>query len=412
MCKVQDAHSTAKPADPPNVRAAHLSSRLVGLLAVASAVSVANVYYAQPLLDALATDFGISQAAVGGVVTATQAGSACALLLLVPLGDRMDRRRLLLAQAGALVLALVGVGFAPSPVTLLAAMLAIGLLGTAMTQGLIAYAASAAAPGERGRVVGTAQAGVVIGLLMARVVAGGIADLAGWRAVYGCSALAMAILGMGLWWRLPAQPRPVITLSYSQLIVSLLALVVHDRVLQVRGLIAMLMFGALSIFWSALVLPLGAAPFGFSHTAIGAFGLVGVAGALAAARAGRWADAGHGQRTTGWALLLLSASWIALAALDTSLAWLIVGIVALDLAGQAIHVTNQSMIFSAHPQAQSRVVGAYMLFYSVGSGLGALASTHAFAAGGWAGVCWLGAGVSVAALAFWALTLRAAQLDG
>ncbi|KFC89121.1 major facilitator superfamily permease [Leclercia adecarboxylata ATCC 23216 = NBRC 102595] len=161
-----------------------VSTSLAWLFAIASGLSVANVYYAQPLLDALARDFGISHAAVGGVITATQLGCALALLFLVPLGDRVDRRRLMAMQMLALTFALVAVGMAQSTLALLAGMLAVGLLGTAMTQGLIAYAASAAAPHEQGQVVGTAQGGVFIGLLLARVFAGGVSDLAGWRGVY------------------------------------------------------------------------------------------------------------------------------------------------------------------------------------------------------------------------------------
>lgn len=379
---------------------------LVALLACATGLSVANVYYAQPLLDALAAEFGIAHAAVGAVITATQVGCGLALLTLVPLGDRMDRRRLLLAQLLALVLALVGVGLAASTAALLLGMLAVGLLGTAMTQGLIAYAASAAAPAERGAVVGAAQGGVVIGLLLARVQAGLVADLAGWRSVYLGSAALMLVLGVLLWRALPVLAPAVQRLSWPQLLLSMHALLRHDRVLQIRGGIALLMFAAFNIFWTVLALHLGQPPFSLSHTQVGAFGLVGVVGALGALRAGRWADRGQGQRTSGLALLLLLGAWWPLAQAGQSLWWLVLGIVALDLAGQAIHVTNQSMVFSAQPAAHSRLVACYMLFYAVGSGLGAVAATTCFARFGWPGVCLLGAGVSALALLFWAATLR------
>ena len=383
-----------------------LSKGLVLLFAAACALSVANVYYAQPLLDALAADFGFSQAAVGIVISATQAGCALALLFVVPLGDLVNRRHLTLAQLFLLCIALVGVGLASSPAVLLAGMLGLGLLGTAMTQGLIAYAASSAAPAERGRVVGVAQGGVVIGLLLARTLAGWIADLSGWRAVYFASA-AMALLMLLVLARvLPVQAAPASHLSYRQLLVSMLAMLASDRVLQIRGLLALLMFAAFSIFWSALVLPLSAPPYSFSHSAIGAFGLVGVLGALAAARAGHWADRGHGQRTTGLALMLLLLSWLALAQMSSSLWALSLGIVLLDLGGQAIHVINQSMIFQSRSKAHSRLVACYMIFYAAGSGLGAIASTSAYAAAGWNGVCLLGAAVSLLALLFWALSLR------
>lgn len=379
---------------------------LVLLFAAASGLSVANVYYAQPLLDALAADFGIGEAAVGGVVSATQVGSALALLLLVPLGDRLERRRLMGAQLLALVAALLLVASAQSAPLLLLGMLGVGLLGTAMTQGLIAYAASAAAPHEQGRVVGGAQGGVFIGLLMARVFAGGVSDLAGWRGVYFGAAALMLMVALPLWWRLPALPAQAVRSSYLRLIASMLTLLRQERVLQIRGVLALLMFAAFNIFWSALVLPLSAPPFALSHTAIGAFGLVGVVGALAAARAGQWADRGFGQHTSAAALVALVLAWWPLSLMDRSLWLLVPGIVLLDLGGQALHVTSQSLIFRARPDAHARLVGLYMLFYAVGSGLGAIATTVTYAHAGWQGVCALGAGVSLLALIFWWATLR------
>lgn len=389
-----------------------LPAALVLLLAGASAFSVANVYYAQPLLDAIAQDFNISLASVGMVITVTQLGCALALLLVVPLGDRVNRHRLLAVQQLLLIAALCAVGWASSSLLLLIGMLLVGLLGTAMTQGLIAFAATLAAPHERGRVVGAAQAGVVLGLLLARTLSGALADLGGWRAVYFFSAAITLILLPVLARLLPAPRTPPSTLSYPALLRSMLTLLWRGRTLQIRGMLALLMFAAFSIFWSALVLPLSQAPFNFSHSVIGAFGLVGAVGALAAARAGHLADRGLGQLATGICLLLLVLAWLPLGLLSYGLGWLIMGIVLLDLAGQAIHVLNQSLIFSAHPQAHSRLVGCYMLFYAVGSGLGAFASTHVFALAGWSGVCWLGAGVSLIALLFWGLTLRTMPASG
>ena len=383
-----------------------VSTSLAWLFAIASGLSVANVYYAQPLLDALARDFGISHAAVGGVITATQLGCALALLFLVPLGDRVDRRRLMAMQMLALTFALVAVGMAQSTLALLAGMLAVGLLGTAMTQGLIAYAASAAAPHEQGRVVGTAQGGVFIGLLLARVFAGGVSDLAGWRGVYFCAALLMLGIAIPLWRRLPILPPASRTLSYPRLLASMLTLLRQEKVLQVRGMLALLMFAAFNIFWSALVLPLSAPPYNFSHTLIGAFGLAGVVGALAAARAGQWADKGYARRTSGLALLVLLLAWWPLSLMEVSLWALVMGIVLLDLGGQALHVTNQSLIFRTRPDAHSRLVGLYMMFYAVGSGLGAICTTVTYARFGWQGVCTLGASVSLLALVFWWVTQR------
>lgn len=394
-----------------------MSRPLVALFACASGLSVANVYYAQPLLDALAADFAIGRAAIGAVITVTQVGSVLALLLLVPLGDLLPRRHLMLAQLLALTAALAGVSQASNAAALMTGMLAVGMLGTAMTQGLIAYAASASAESERGRVVGAAQGGVVAGLLLARVLAGLIADSAGWRAVYASSALAMIAMAALLWRALPVLPAPARPLPYARLIASMFTLLRRDRVLRVRGVIAMLMFAAFGILWSALVLPLSAPPYSYSHTAVGAFGLVGCVGTLAAARAGQWADRGWAQKTSAGALLLILLAWLPLGLFGVgggprALASLIVGILALDLGVQALQVTNQSLIFRASSESHSRLVGCYMMFYAVGSGTGAIAATSVYARAGWIGVCLLGAAVSAAALLFWAATLRTPKERG
>ena len=394
--------STLSPSlmDPETV----MPRSLVWLFALASGLSVANVYYAQPLLDALARDFSISDAAIGGVIAATQLGCAMALLLLVPLGDRVNRRRLMATQVLLLIAALTAVSMASTTVMLLGGMLAVGLLGTAMTQGLIAYAASAASPHEQGRVVGAAQSGVFIGLLLARVFSGGVSDLFGWRGVYIFAALLMLGIALPLWRRLPVLAVASTPLSYPRLLASMLTLLCQEKVLQVRGVLALLMFAAFNIFWSALVLPLSAPPFGFSHTEIGALGLVGAIGALAAGRAGKWADRGYGQRTSAVALVMLLVAWWPLSLMAWSPAALLAGIVLLDLGGQALHVTNQSMIFRTRPEAHSRLVGLYMLFYALGSGLGAVSTTAVYARAGWQGVCLLGASVSLLALLFWLMT--------
>lgn len=396
-----DPHPAAATTGKP---APGMPRGLSALFACAAGMSVANVYYAQPLLDALAADFAISHAAVGGVITATQLGCALALVLLVPLGDLVERRRLMRVQVLLLALALVAVACARSTGMLLGAMLLTGLLGTAMTQGLIAYAASASGVHERGRVVGATQGGVFVGLLLARVLSGAISDVAGWRSVYVAAAAAMLALAVLMWRGLPRLAASAPGMSYRKLLASMFVLLRRHRVLRVRGTIALLMFAALNVFWSALVLPLSAPPYAFSHTAIGAFGLIGALGALAATGAGRLADQGRGQQASFIALVLLAAAWLPLSFMTTSLWALVAGIVLLDLGGQAIHVTNQGMILRGGADAHSRLVGAYMLFYAIGSGAGAMGATWSYTHAGWHGVCLLGAGISLLALLFWAAT--------
>lgn len=381
-------------------------SRSVALLfAVACGLAVANIYYAQPLLDAMASELGINRAAVGIVITATQIFYALGLLMLVPLGDLVNRRKLIVGQMLLSVLALIAVGTASTAAVLLAGMGAVGLLAV-VTQALVAYASTLAAPAERGRVVGFVTSGVVIGILLARTIAGTLTDLAGWRSVYFVSA-GLTVLMAGLLFRvLPREDHGKVPMTYPQLLRSVFALFVQEPVLRIRGILALLIFASFSVLWTSLVLPLSSPPLSLSHTAIGSFGLVGVAGALAAARAGRLADRGLGQRTTGVALTLLLVSWLPIRMAESSLWALIAGVVLLDLAVQAVHVTNQSMIYNVRPEARSRLAGAYMIFYSIGSAVGSISSTLVYARAGWTGVCLLGAAISGLALLFWGLTRR------
>lgn len=378
-----------------------LSAGTTLIFAVAAGLSVANIYFAQPLLDAIATDFRISSAAIGLVVTLTQVGYALGLIFIVPLGDIFDRRRLVIGQGFLSIVALVAVATAKTEGVLFTGLAAMGLLAV-VVQVLVAFAATLATPAERGKAVGTVTSGVVIGILAARFVAGLLADVGGWRAVYLTSAILMAAM-VGLLARvLPRNPLPGSADSYVETLRSIPSLFLRDRVLLARGLLALLIFATFSTFWTSLVLPLSTAPFNYSHTQIGLFGLVGLAGAAAAMGAGRLADHGLGQWTTALALTLLLLSWGLIAFLPSSIPLLLIGIVLLDLAVQAVHVTNQSIIVARHPTARSRLIGGYMVFYSIGSAIGASAATMVYAHAGWQGVSMLGAAFSAAAMLTWA----------
>lgn len=383
-----------------------LNGRTTLLFAVASGLAVANAYFAHPLLDVMADDLGLSRTIAGLIVGATQLGYGLGLLLLVPLGDLLDRRKLIVGQSMLSVLALAVVGVSQSAAMLLGAMAAVGLLAV-VTQALVAYAASLARPSERGHVVGIVTGGIVIGILLARTVAGALTDLSGWRTVYFASAILTLLIALLLWAMLPRQERRPASLSYGRLIASLVTLVVEEPVLRIRGVIAMLIFANITTLLAPLVLPLSAPPFSLSHTQIGLFGLAGAAGALGATRAGRWTDRGHGQRTTGIALGLMLLAWPVMALLDRSILWLIAGVLIIDFGLQAVHVTNQAMIYRVRPEAQNRLTAAYMVFYSIGSATGSSISTVAYARAGWTGVCALGAAISLLTLLFWAATLKA-----
>lgn len=386
-------------------RSPSISRAVMLLFAVASGLAVANAYFAHPMLDVMADDLGLSRAHAGLIVGATQVGYGLGLILLVPIGDLVDRRRLVIAQSLLSVMALIVIGFASSGNMLLMAMAVMGLLAV-VTQAFVAYAASLAPPAERGHIVGVVTSGIVLGILLARTIAGTLTDLSGWRTVYLASAVATLVIVVLLGKALPRQEVRRATMSYPRLIGSLFGLLVREPALLIRGIICMLIFANITTLLTPLVLPLGAPPFSLSHTAIGLFGLAGVAGALGATRAGRWTDRGLGQRTTGISLALMLLAWGPISLLSHSILWLVIGVVVIDFGLQAVHVTNQAMIYRVRPDAQSRLTAGYMVFYSIGSALGSSLSTLAYAHAGWIGVCLLGAGIGSLALLFWGLTLH------
>ena len=385
-------------ADSPPAATPMLTPRMIVLFSLTSALAVANVYSAQPLLKSIAASLNVSPGTIGAVVTATQIGYAIGLIFLVPLGDCVDRKKLVVIQLLLSVLALTAAAFAPDLTTLLGAMLLVGLMAV-VTQLMVAWAAMLASPEQRGRVVGSVTSGIVIGILLARFVSGMIADLAGWRAVYLTAACLLLLISLVLVKVLPASTGQAQRTAYPLLLLSVLRLFRTEPQLRKRGILALLIFAAFSMLWSSMVLPLTA--LSLSHTQTGMFGLAGLAGALAATRAGAWADRGWGQRATGLALVLLTLSWLPIAALQSSLLLLVFGVILLDFAVQTVHVINQSLLVTVRPEAASRLVGAYMCFYSLGSALGAIAATQLYAHWGWQAVCYAGAAVSASAFLYW-----------
>ena len=382
-----------------------LKSSVVLLFAIACGLAVGNVYYAQPLLDAMADAFAMSPASIGIVMTLTQIGYGIGLVLLVPLGDLLNRRRLIVTQTLLSAVALLMIALAPNSLWLLLGMSLTGLLAV-VTQVLVAYAATLAIPAQRGRVVGVVTSGIVVGILLARTVAGAMADLAGWRAIYLLSAGLTLLMALLLLRVLPRRESAQPSSAYGALIVSVFRLFKQEPVLRQRAILALLTFASAMVLWTPMVLPLAAPPLSLSHSEIGLFGLAGAAGALAAARAGHLADRGLGQWVSGVSLLLMLASWLPIALTQSSLWALLLGVITLDLGLQAVHVTSQSMIYSVRPEAQSRLTAGYMLFYSIGSAVGSILSTTTYAWAGWSGVCLLGAAINALALGYWWLTLK------
>lgn len=361
--------STPNPTapNPPPAAHPHYSRGLLLLLATIAGVSVANIYYNQPLLGALRESFPHEAGWIGVVPTATQLGYAAGMLLLAPLGDRFDRRRLILLQIAGLCAALLIAAAAPALPVLAAASLAIGVLST-IAQQAVPFAA------------------------------GFIAEYFGWRAVFCASVASLVAIAAAVLLRLP-RSTPTSTLSYPQLIGSLWHLAVELRGLRHASATGAALFAAFSAFWPALTLLLAGTPFHFGPQVAGLFGIVGAAGALAAPYAGKSADRRGPRAVISLSIGLVALSFVIFAVSATHLIGLALGVIVLDVGVQAAQISNQSRIYALKPEARSRVNTVYMVCYFIGGAIGSSAGVAAWHAAGWTGVS--AVGLLFAALAGW-----------
>ncbi|GER12157.1 MFS transporter [Variovorax boronicumulans] len=379
-----------------------LPASLILLLAAGAGLSVASLYYAQPMLGVLGADIGASTRAVGFIPTLTQLGYALGILLLAPLGDRFDRRRIVLIKAGALCAALLVAGAAPSIGVLLAASLAIGLAAT-MAQDLVPAAATLAPDATRGKTVGTVMTGLLLGILLSRVVSGFVAEHFGWRAMFIAAAASIALIGAAAWRGLP-RFRPTTHLAYGALLGSLGTLWSRHGTLRRAALAQALLAVGFSAFWSTLAVMLHGAPFHLGSAAAGAFGLAGAAGALAAPLAGRLADRRGPELVTrlGAGLALVSFAAMGLAPLMTPHAqlWLLaLAAVGFDLGMQAALIAHQTIVYGIEPGARSRLNAVLFTSMFIGMATGSALGALVLAAWGWAGVTALATATAAAALA-------------
>ncbi|MBE8909242.1 MFS transporter [Enterobacter asburiae] len=375
-----------------------LSPALILLMSVATGLAVASNYYAQPLLDTIARAFNLSASSAGFIVTAAQLGYAAGLLFLVPLGDMFERRMLivsmtLLAAGGMLITA------SSQSLTMMIVGTALTGLFSVVAQILVPLAATLASPEKRGKVVGTIMSGLLLGILLARTVAGLLASLGGWRTVYWVASVLMVIMALALW-RLP-KVKQENHLNYPQLLASVFSLFTQDKLLRTRALLGCFTFANFSILWTSMAFLLAAPPFNYSEGVIGLFGLAGAAGALGARPAGGLADKGKSHLTTSAGLVLLLLSWAAIWYGHISVLALIVGILVLDLTVQGVHITNQTVIYRVKPEARNRLTAGYMTSYFIGGAAGSLISASAWQHAGWSGVCAIGAIVATLNLLVW-----------
>ena len=370
---------------------------LVLLMAIAAGAVVANLYYNQPLLAAIAHDLRVSAIQVGLIPTLTQVGYGLGLLLIVPLGDLAERRRLLVTMVLLAALALALTATISSPPVLIGVSFLVGLFSIAPML-IVPFAATLAEPQERSRVVGSVMSGLLIGVLLARTASGLMGEHFGWRTVYCGAAIFMVVLAALLRFGLPYS-RPAAVLKYQKLLTSLPALLRDLPPLQEAAVTGALLFAGFSAFWTTLVFRLGAPPFHLGAQAAGIFGLVGVAGACAAMISGRLADRIRPVRIVLAGLGMVLLSWIILWLGDGSLWCLAAGAILLDFGVQSTHVANQSRIFAMMPEARSRINTIYMVAFFIGGASGSYASALIWSLHGWTGVCLFGMALMVLGLA-------------
>ena len=376
-----------------------LSPALILLMSVATGLAVASNYYAQPLLDTIARAFDLSASSAGFIVTAAQLGYAAGLLFLVPLGDMFERRMLIVSMT---LLAAGGMLITASSQSLTMMIIGTALTGlfSVVAQILVPLAATLASPEKRGKVVGTIMSGLLLGILLARTVAGLLASLGGWRTVYWVASVLMVIMALALWRGLP-KVKQENHLNYPQLLASVFSLFTRYKLLRTRAVLGCLTFANFSILWTSMAFLLAAPPFNYSEGVIGLFGLAGAAGALGARPAGGLADKGKSHMTTSAGLVLLLLSWAAIWYGHVSVLALIVGILVLDLTVQGVHITNQTVIYGVKPDARNRLTAGYMTSYFIGGAAGSLISASAWQHAGWTGVCAIGAIVAAINLLVW-----------
>jgi predicted MFS family arabinose efflux permease len=387
----------SSPTAAPDTGTPVLPQGTLLLMATACGLCAGANYFNQPLLHSIAVDLGISEARASLTVTMAQVSYALGLLLLVPLGDMLERRRLVLGLMLLAALGRLASGMAHSFTLLAAGTLMTGLFSVA-AQVLVPMAASFAAPGTSGRAVGLVMSGLLVGILASRSVAGVLSDLGGWNAVYWVGALATAGVALLLRRALPLA-QPARRMGYGEVMRSLLTLAREQPRLRSRALIGGMGFATVSVLFSTMALLLAGPGYGFGDAQIGLIGLVGVAGALMANMAGRLADRGLEQRTTLAGGLLMLAGWCALWLGGTSLWWFLAGLLIVDAALQALHISNQNVIYALAPSARSRINAVYMTGYFIGASLGSAMGSAVWLHWGWTGASVAGLILSLATLA-------------
>jgi len=393
---------TTRTIEGQGLHEASISPALTFLLASACGLIAANLYYGQPLAGIIGAELGLSSAATGLIVTLTQIGYGVGLLFVVPLGDLVENRKLVVSAVSMAVLSLVAAAFAPHASPFLFAAFLIGVSSVAV-QVIVPYAAHMAPHAIRGRVVGNVMSGLMVGIMLARPVSSLLSEVVSWRGVYLVSALVMAILAVVLFRLLPVR-QPESRLGYGALMASMGKLAVNTPLLQRRAIYHAFMFAAFSLFWTTTPLYLSGPHFNLSQGEIALFALAGAAGAVAAPIAGRVADRGWTYPATFAAMVMVALSFavthLAPEGSHLALAILVVAAIVLDFGVTTNLVLGQRAIFTLGTEFRSRLNGIYMATFFMGGAIGSAVGGWAYSVGEWSIASWVGFAMPVAALVY------------
>ncbi|MBP6117586.1 MAG: MFS transporter [Neisseriaceae bacterium] len=381
-----------------------LTGPLILLMSMATGLAVASNYYAQPLLATMATYFSLTVHQAGLIVTTAQLGYAVGLMFIVPLGDLVEQRKLIVVMTVLAALGLLLTGTASSMWAIVVGTALTGLFSV-VAQILVPLSATLAKPEERGRVVGILMSGLMLGILLARTLAGALAELGSWRTVYWVASIMMLVVAVMLWRGLP-QHHQNASMSYPKLLRSIVQLFVHEPVLRTRAILGGLAFANFSVLWTSIAFLLASPAYGYSEFVIGLFGLIGVAGAIGASKTGKLVDKGHAKYTTVFGFVVVMLSWLPIWWGQYALVPLLIGVFFLDLAVPAVHITNQTMIYQTMPEARGRLTAGYMTSYFIGGAVGSVVAGMAYQYGGWDGVALIGGVLSLLGV-LWALKHKA-----
>lgn len=362
-----------------------LSKAQIAIMAVTAGICVANIYYNQPILKDIAKSFNANESGVGLISVLTQAGYGIGLFFITPLGDKMNRKNLILILQGLLILALIGMCFTTQLLAVYFMSLLIGMLGVA-AQVILPMAASLDSH-RRGKTVGIIFTGILIGILGARVFSGYITALLGWRYVYGISAAMVFLAAIFIKTSLP-DVTPQFAGNYVQLLLSTVAQIKRFALLRRTALLGALIFGVFSSFWTTLTFHLSAPPFQFNSGTIGLFGILAIGGALMAPIFGKLADKGNSGKAQLITVLMIILGVLLVKFFPENILSVIIAVLLLDVGVQATQVTNVALIYTLDEFAHSRINTVYMTTYFMGGAIGTFAGVQCWRLGGWSLVTW------------------------